>query len=165
MTLLLSLLSDPSIIDRKNHTVLESCIKLVVFSSNNTNLLSRINPSYSNSGIIPPVLKPFFPPECRQTTRSSAKRAFCWFTTLCESYLIKPPTSYVSYQRIFLKKSDTLEGNKSTRMDETEVISESFWIFRTPFLCDRSYLDSFPMGGRVCWLILLLRPSFTSSGW
>ena len=32
MTLLLSLLSDPSIIDRKNHTVLESCIKLVVFT-------------------------------------------------------------------------------------------------------------------------------------
>ena len=31
MTLLLSLLSDPSIIDRKNHTVLESCIKLVLF--------------------------------------------------------------------------------------------------------------------------------------
>ena len=31
MTLLLSLLSDPSIIDRKNHSVLESCIKFVVF--------------------------------------------------------------------------------------------------------------------------------------
>ena len=94
MTLLLSLLSDPSIIDRKNHTVLESCIKLVVFSSNNTNLLSRMNLSYSNSGIIPPVLKPFFPPECRQTTRSSVKRAFCWSTTSCESHLIKPSTSY-----------------------------------------------------------------------
>ena len=92
MTLLLSLLSDPSIIDRKNHTVLESCIKLVVFSSNNTNLLSRMNLSYSISGIIHPVLKLFFPPECRQTTRSSVKRASCWFTTSCESHLIKPLT-------------------------------------------------------------------------
>ena len=89
MTLLLSLLSDPSIIDRKNHTVLESCIKLVLFLPTiPTCIKSWMNLSYSNSGIIPPVLKLFFPPECRQTTRSSAKRAFCWFTTLCESYLI-----------------------------------------------------------------------------
>ena len=46
MTLLLSLLSDPSIIDRKNHTVLESCIKFVLVIVDEPLLFNlRHNPS------------------------------------------------------------------------------------------------------------------------
>ena len=141
MTLLLSLLSDPSIIDRKNHTVLESCIKLVVISPTlltglvkQVGIVDELCYPYSISGIIPPVLKLFFLPGCRQTTKNSAKRPFCWSTTLCKSgpQLINSSTNIdVSYKRIFLKKSDTQEGNKSTRTDETEVSGSS-----NPMLCD-----------------------------